>query len=1123
MKKRISMYLCAVAVLLAVFAVSAFAQTYMPDKDGQYSVPFTFEANNEYILTVVKGVYDQTNYIEAYYGADDSEILYFEQKASDENGNVTFGPFVPFGYYDATLIVGGTSFDEPYLAGYLSVDGVSNSADITVSGLEQSYTVAGNFGFDYNVVLGAEVFDSFGYPSVTNEEVNYELLNNLEGVTLEGNVLNISKYAKAQAFILRASAGDAVENVYVQIKRETPVYEIIKVYLDEECEDSVDFIEVKGVIGNFEPITVYVKTFDQFGDEIADTYNLRYGGKAVSQTFTPYLGSSNLEVYSNNSAVSAYVMVNAVSRPDYQETANDLFVLINSCKNKLDEDKNISENGKDVYPEEKWITQSNVDSFAEAIATAEAALNEYGKDGYGDGDYADELEALGKALNTYENAFKAGIREDLTSVSINEENIVLTTGQSFELTTTTAPRLGTTTDVLTWESKDESIAKVTAGTGGKATVTGVASGKTTITVKTRGGLTDSIEVTVVKKTLSLTLTSNVSATTPVATYGGDPVILKAKDGTKGSTDIITWTVANPDILDLSYNEYIDDDGFRWIEATVIPKSAGTTKVTVSAQFGEKSAYKNITVKMPDWQTAATPVASLESGSVVSGTEVTLTAAEGTTIYYTLDGSVPSKTNGRVYRNPISISKTLTLKAIAVGDQMFDSEVAVYEYKVVASAVKASNVVARHGDYVDVIVSVEDFGDIKEAVINVEFDNSVLDYTDDEFLCGHIDELKSVFAEPETKIVLNYKGQGASDAFSYDGNVIKMTFKVKDDVAEGVYPVAVSASIVRADDSTYDAASFDGAVAVNDYIIGDVNDDGKIGLADVLVLKQYLAGNEKAAGMIALVAADTDGDGDVDNDDVILLSKYCVGWDVKLGLKKNSNSDVRIVALSDVGEDEDGLFNYFYEVYDPFTSRKYEGVLPVANGAAKISELTPAFETGAIVKANCDGKLNGKVLANLDAANLVWIKSTSSDSMTVVPFNASAECKICANEYVDFHTATLFKDIYGKEHNSNVVGITDETVFSVIEYSNYSENTFKYGIISPCDYETVSLESLNSKKNLLCYNERSLDAQENYKTTYSDYIKAFVSIGADGNADYVIIVSNGNEAAAYNVPCESCNK
>jgi hypothetical protein len=132
------------------------------------------------------------------------------------------------------------------------------------------------------------------------------------------------------------------------------------------------------------------------------------------------------------------------------------------------------------------------------------------------------------------------------------------------------------------------------------------------------------------------------------------------------------------------------------------------------------------------------------------------------------------------------------------------------------------------------------------------------------------------------------------------------------------------------------------------------------------------------------------------------------------------------------------------VYDPFTSRKYEGVLPVANGAAKISELAPEFESGTIVKANCDGKLNDKVLANLDEANLVWIKSTSSDSMTVVPFNASAECKICANEYVDFHTATLFKDIYGKEHNSNVVGITDETVFSDDRYEmNWLRSDYPY--------------------------------------------------------------------------------
>lgn len=876
MKRRISLLFCAVILLVSLMAAGVSAAVYEADNHGTYTVSLDMQPESEYIMLVVKGHYDQTNYIEAYLGASDSDILYFEQKASDKDGKVSFGPFVPNGYYDSTVIVGGTDLDIPYLAGYLSTDGISNSASINILGLEQSYTVSGEYGTDYSVSLGAEVFDSFGYPSVTGEKVTFELINNLDGVTVEGNVLNISRYAKAQAFVLKASAGDAAKSVYVQIERDAPAYHKLHVYADKECENKVDSITVKGVIGKFEPITVYAKTFDQFGDEIDDTYTYRYGGRAVSQTFTPYLGSSVLEVYSKNSPVSAGVMINALQRPDYQGSANDLFVLVDSCKDKLGEDKNISVNGKEIYPEETWTTKASVDTFSSAIANAETALGLYGAEGYGDDDYTDELEVLTKALATYENSFKAGTRLDLTAVSINEEDVVLITGQSVGLTTATTPTIGATTDVLTWTSSDDSIATVTAGTSGKATVKAVASGKATITVTTRNGLSDSMEVTVIKKTLSLTLTSNVSATTPVATYGGDPVILIAKDGTKGSTDVITWTVANPDILDLSYNEYIDDDGFRVIEATVIPKSAGTTKVTVNAEYGGKSAYKNVTVKMPDWETAGAPAASVESGSVIPGTMVTLTADEGTSIYYTLDGTTPSKTNGRLYSAPFAINQSLTLKAVAVGNELYDSEVVTYEYVAVTTGLSVPAVVAKPGEDVSVWIEASGFENVDRAELRFVIDaaDALVSFESDYDVT-----VEAVSGQPGSYAITYVK----SDKELSDGKLLTMRFKVKSDIGEGSFLYGVEESEIYSSGlPVYSAATTHASLRVVNYRVGDVNNDGVIGLADVMLLKQYLAGNENAAKVIILNAADTDGDGDVDNEDVTLLSKYCVGWDVTLG-------------------------------------------------------------------------------------------------------------------------------------------------------------------------------------------------------------------------------------------------
>ncbi|SDK11901.1 S-layer homology domain-containing protein [Natronincola ferrireducens] len=74
---------------------------------------------------------------------------------------------------------------------------------------------------------------------------------------------------------------------------------------------------------------------------------------------------------------------------------------------------------------------------------------------------------------------------------------------------------------------------------------------------------------------------------------------------------------------------------------------------------------------------ATPPA----GKVAIGTKVTLdTATEGATIYYTLDGSIPT-TSSNQYSDPITINSTTTIKAIGVKSGMNNSSVETFSYTV----------------------------------------------------------------------------------------------------------------------------------------------------------------------------------------------------------------------------------------------------------------------------------------------------------------------------------------------------------------------------------------------------------------------------------------------------------
>jgi tellurite resistance-related uncharacterized protein len=85
---------------------------------------------------------------------------------------------------------------------------------------------------------------------------------------------------------------------------------------------------------------------------------------------------------------------------------------------------------------------------------------------------------------------------------------------------------------------------------------------------------------------------------------------------------------------------------------------------------------------PGKETVATPTATPAAGAVPSGEKLTLTTAtEGAEIWYTTNGNTPSKNGaGSVkYTSPFAITPPVTVKAIAVKDNMNDSGIMTASY------------------------------------------------------------------------------------------------------------------------------------------------------------------------------------------------------------------------------------------------------------------------------------------------------------------------------------------------------------------------------------------------------------------------------------------------------------
>ncbi len=159
-------------------------------------------------------------------------------------------------------------------------------------------------------------------------------------------------------------------------------------------------------------------------------------------------------------------------------------------------------------------------------------------------------------------------------------------------------------------------------------------------------------------------TSNVNSGGHVRWYKSDVITLTPNAGVtiKGVTFAVT---ASSYALDLTAST--GTVAVSTADKTITWSGEATEALTLTASAGQvRFYYMEVTYEVGVATSVSTPIITPNGGEALANTEISITCAtDGASIYYTIDGTEPSATNGTLYSAPFTLTSAATVKAIAV--------------------------------------------------------------------------------------------------------------------------------------------------------------------------------------------------------------------------------------------------------------------------------------------------------------------------------------------------------------------------------------------------------------------------------------------------------------------------
>lgn len=315
-----------------------------------------------------------------------------------------------------------------------------------------------------------------------------------------------------------------------------------------------------------------------------------------------------------------------------------------------------------------------------------------------------------------------------------------------------------------------------------------------------------------------------------------------------------------------------------INGNILTVNAGASEVTYTYELGNgETETFTLIIANPVFATVSSiSVQSKPSKTVYtvgdtfssSGLAVKVNMSDGTSKTVTSGFTVPSPDMTTAGTKTVTVTyqgKTATFN-ITVNKAVSPT----------SAQYKMNNATASAGSTVEMYVSVKNNPGIISLRNKITYDTSVMELVkveDMKLLAGYTTPSPTV----DSPYTLRWADSLATVNNTANGNIVKLTFKIKDSAQAGDYGVSVSHIEARtANGEKVEFADCSAVITVMDYIPGDVDGNGEVDDWDAIVLNRYLAGWKTE---VSFAAADMDGDGELTDWDAIALERKLAGWDV----------------------------------------------------------------------------------------------------------------------------------------------------------------------------------------------------------------------------------------------------